>query len=354
MDNPLHDITLKNFRSYTESSFEFDGGVNIIVGPNASGKTNILEAIHCICFGKGFKGSEQAMIRQGENWLRIESRIGDKERAFTLKRDPSEARVKKNIIIDNKQTPRLKIDDAIPIVLFEPDDLRLTNGSPKRRRDYIDKLLMQTVVGYKTDLLAYERVLKQRNSALKYDGIDSSQFFAWNVQLADRGSKIVKERYRIIAEINDKISDVYSSVAGGKYKVGVDYNSSLPASYYPEKFLKNLENNLNSDRAKGITSIGPHRDDIVFKINDKKMKEVASRGENRTLVLALKIIELGILENVRQRKPIILLDDVFSELDGLRRRMLTAHLSNHQSILTTTDADVVGKSMSKDSRIIAI
>lgn len=354
MDNALQDITLINFRSYTESSFEFDGGVNIIVGPNASGKTNILEAIHCICFGKGFKGSEQAMIRHREDWLRIESRIGEKERTFTLKKEPNEARAKKKITLDNNQTPRLKIGDIIPIVLFEPDDLRLTSGSPTRRRDYLDKLLIQTIAGYKTDLLAYERVLKQRNSALKYEGVDSSQFFAWNVQLADRGSKIVKERSRIITEINSKITDIYSSVAGGKYKISAEYSSSLPVDYYPEKFLKNLEHNLNNDRSRGITSIGPHRDDVVFKINNKNMKEVASRGENRTLVLALKIIELGILENVRNMKPIILLDDVFSELDGLRRRMLTAHLSNHQSILTTTDADVVGKSMSKDSRIIAI
>lgn len=354
MNNTLNDITLKNFRSYTESSFEFDGGVNIIVGPNASGKTNILEAIHCICFGKGFKGSEQAMIRHGEDWLRIESRLGDKERVFTLQKEPNEVRVKKKITIDNKQVPRLKIGETIPIVLFEPEDLRLTSGSPTRRRDYLDKLLIQTVTGYKTDLLAYERVLRQRNSALKYDSIDSSQFFAWNVQLADRGSKIVKERSRIVTEINTKISNVYSSVAGGKYKISAEYNSSLPLDYYPEKFLKNLEHNLNNDRVRGITSIGPHRDDMVFKINNKTMKEVASRGENRTLVLALKIIELDILENVRQKKPIILLDDVFSELDGLRRRMLTSHLSNHQSILTTTDADVVGKSISKGSRIIAL
>lgn len=354
MDNALHDITLKNFRSYAESSFEFEDGVNIIVGPNASGKTNVLEAIHCICFGKGFKGSEQAMIRHGEDWLRIESRLGDKERTFTLKREPNETRVKKKITVDNKQSPRLKIGETIPIVLFEPDDLRLTSGSPSRRRDYLDKLLVQTTAGYKTDLLAYERVMRQRNSALKYDGIDSSQFFAWNVQLADRGTKIVKERSRIIAEINSKISDVYSSVAGGKHSINAEYISSLPVDYYPEKFLKNLEHNLNNDRIRGTTSIGPHRDDVTFKINNKNMKEVASRGENRTLVLALKIIELDILEGVRKKKPIILLDDVFSELDGLRRRMLTAYLNNHQSILTTTDADVVGKSMSKDSRIIAL
>jgi len=350
----LHDITLKNFRSYSESSFEFEDGVNIIVGPNASGKTNILEAIHCICFGKGFKGSDRGMIRHGEEWLRIESRVGVKSRVFTLKNDLNDTRIKKNISIEGKQVSRLRVDDVVPIVLFQPDDLRLTNGSPTRRRDYIDKMLIQTVAGYKADLLAYERVLKQRNSALKIDSVDSSQFFAWNIQLADRGSKIAIERNRIIDEINSKLSDVYSSVAGNKHRVSVEYQSSLPVSYYPERFLKSLEQNLSADRLRGITSTGPHRDDLVFKINSNNMKDVASRGENRTLVLALKIIELEILEKVRGKKPIILLDDVFSELDGLRRRMLTSHLSNHQSILTTTDADVVMKGFIANTNLVTI
>lgn len=353
MNEVLHDITLRNFRSYSEASYEFEKGVNIIVGPNASGKTNLLEAVHCICFGKGLRGSDSGMIKHNSSWLRIDSRVGNNERKFIIEKDKLSARSKKRYELNNKQLKRLDFETIIPVVVFQPDDLRLTSGSPERRRDYIDKLLTQTIPSYKSDMLAYERILKQRNVALRDTHIDTSQLFAWNIQLADKGARIAQNRSNIIEEINKKISMVYSDVAGGKYIVKLNYYSNIPLINYSENLLSQLEKNLIYDKEKGITSVGPHRDDIVITINHQNIKDVASRGENRTFVLALKIIELDMLEDVHNKTPIILLDDVFSELDGLRRKMLTSHLKEKQTIITTTDADIVVKNLS-NANLIAI
>lgn len=353
MNEVLHDITLRNFRSYSEASYEFESGVNIIVGPNASGKTNLLEAVHCIFYGKGLRGSDSGLIRHNSTWLRVDSHVGDNERKFILEKDQLSSRSKKRYEINNKQLKRLDFDTILPVVVFQPDDLRLTSGSPERRRDYIDKLLTQTTPSYKSDLLAYERILKQRNVALKNDHIDSSQLFAWNIQLADKGARIATSRNRIIDELNKKISAVYSDVAGSKNAVKLNYYSNIPLINYSENLLNQLDKNYSYDQEKGITSAGPHRDDIVITINHRNIKDVASRGENRTFVLALKIIELDMLENVHDKKPLILLDDVFSELDGLRRKLLTSHLKNKQTIITTTDADIVVKNLSH-ANLIAI
>lgn len=345
MSDYLRDITIRNFRSYPESSFEFEDGVNIVVGPNAVGKTNLLEAVHTVCFGKGIRTSDVKMVRHNEDWFRLEANIGNQTRVVTLEKDKFTGRGKKKIIVNDKLIPRMNYEYVVPVVLFQPDDLRFTSSSPERRREYLDKLLIQTVPTYKTDLLAYERALRQRNSALK-NGINStSQLFAWNLMLADKGTKIVNERIRIIEKINEKLSSVYSSVAGNNYNLSVNYKSALGYENYSEKLLNMLERATGLDAQRGSTSVGPHRDDLAVNLNSNNMKDTASRGENRTLILALKIIELDILEEIHNKKPILLLDDVFSELDGLRRKMLTKHLSSRQTILTTTDADIIQKTV---------
>lgn len=343
MNEFLQDVTLRNFRSYSEASFEFENGVNIIVGPNASGKTNLLEAVHCICLGKGLRVGDSSLIKNDETWLRVDAIRGDDKRSFIVEKNPNQQKSKKRNIINDKIHSRLKFDNLIPVVAFQPDDLRLTSGSPERRRNYIDKLLSQIIPSYKSDLSAYERVLKQRNTALKNNTINSSQLFAWDIQLVDIGSRIVRSRTSIIDKINNRVSSVYSEVAGSDNQLLLTYSSSIPLNNFNEGFLSLLEKNKSIDLNRGVTSAGPHRDDILIDINSNKLKEVGSRGENRTFVLALKFLEIEILHEVHKKAPIILLDDVFSELDGKRRKMLTKYLKDKQTIITTTDADMIIK-----------
>lgn len=349
-------ITLYNFRSYKEASFEFSDNVNIIIGPNAVGKTNLLEAVYVSSLGKGFRSKQDSdLISKGEKWSKIDAIVDQQERLVVFDKSSQTVRLKKKYVFGGNEKKRLSFDDTIPLVLFQPDDLRLVGGSPGRRREYIDNFLSQLTPGYRQDLAAYNRVLMQRNSYLKNSRSSSSdQMFVWNMQLAERGGRIIAQRLKILNMLSIKLSTVYSQVAGADHQLAIKYESVVPLDNYSNSLLQALDRSLGLDRLRGFTALGPHRDNIVISIDGQPFRDVASRGENRTLILALKMIELEELETVRQTKPLLLLDDVFSELDGLRRSLLTSYLKNHQTLITTTDADITQKKFSKNTNTISI
>ncbi|MEK7472365.1 MAG: DNA replication/repair protein RecF [Patescibacteria group bacterium] len=349
-------ITLYNFRSYNEASFEFSDGVNIIIGPNAAGKTNLLEAVYVSALGRGFRSKQDSdLIRSDQKWTKIDAIVNERERLVVLEKTAQNVRLKKKFVFGGNEKKRLGFDDTIPLVLFQPDDLRLVGGSPARRRDYVDNFLSQLTPIYRQDLSAYNRVLAQRNSYLKNSREPmSDQMFVWNMQLAERGGRIIQQRLKILNMLSIKISTVYSQVAGTDHKLEIKYESAVQLDNYSNSLLQALEKSLSLDKLRGFTAIGPHRDNIVISIDGQSFKDVASRGENRTLILALKMIELEELEVARQTTPLLLLDDVFSELDGSRRSLLTSYLKNHQTLITTTDADITQKKFSKNTNTISI
>lgn len=350
----LQSLTAHNFRSYKEASFEFSAGVNIIIGPNAVGKTNLLEAVYVACLGKGFRGKQDSdLLSSGSDWARIDANFESSERSVLLKK-PDGGRLQKKFIFGGNQKSRLVFDDLQPLVLFQPDDLRLVGGGPERRRAYLDSLLSLLIPSFRQDLLAYERTLLQRNSYLKTQHQETAdQLFVWNMQLAELGGRIIRRRLELVERLNKNISRVYTKVAGSKHGLRIDYHISENAST-SDLLLRALEKSAHLDRQRGFTSVGPHRDNITFLINNEPFRVVASRGENRTLILALKIIELEEIEQRRQAKPLLLLDDVFSELDGSRRRLLTGYLASHQTLITTTDADVIGKKFTESASMISL
>jgi DNA replication and repair protein RecF len=352
----LQSITLYNLRSYKEASFEFSDGVNIIIGPNAAGKTNLLEAVYVSYLGKGFRSTQDSnLISNGQTWAKINTILDGQERSVVLEKLSPEVRLKKKFVFGGNEKLRLSFDDLRPLVLFQPDDLRLIGSSPGRRRDYIDDFLSQLIPTYRQDLSAYNRVLLQRNSYLKnLRGSANDQMFVWNMQLAERGGRIIQRRQKLLNMLSNKISDVYGQVAGTSHKLTITYESSVSLENYSNSLLQALEKFLELDKLRGFTSVGLHRDNIAVSIDGKPFKNVASRGENRTLILALKIIELKELEEARQTSPLLLLDDVFSELDGSRRSLLTKYIKDHQTLITTTDADIVGKDFSKNVKLIRI
>jgi DNA replication and repair protein RecF len=180
------------------------------------------------------------------------------------------------------------------------------------------------------------------------------QLFVWNVRLSELGSKIVENRAKIINDINKVIAQTYGQIAQKKSYLEVFYESQFPAGSYASKLLNKLEQNTQADFDRGFTAYGPHREDIAFYLNGQLMSDAASRGEIRTLVLALKIYELNLIEKVRGERPLFLLDDVFSELDGLRRSSLVNYLKNYQTLITTTDADAILEHFTNSSNIIAL
>lgn len=344
-------IRLQNFRSYADTAFVFSSGVNIIVGPNASGKTNLLEAILVVARGSSYRVRDADMVAFGAPWARLDVQADNEERVVKLVCGPA---LEKTYDIAGRVFHRLTLAHSLPVVLFEPNHLALLGGSPERRRDYLDDLLTQTEPGYAATVRSYRRALAQRNRLLKTPQATADQFFPWNVRLSELAARIVRSRVGLTAALNGAIGPLYGELSRTATSVAIEYAGRADAAHYESHMVRRLELCLNDDRLRGFTSFGPHREDFVVLFDGRPAAEVASRGEVRTVVLGLKIIELRMLESLRDIRPILLLDDVFSELDAARRRALTTHLQPYQTFITTTDADVVSRHFADQSTIIRL
>lgn len=338
----ITDIRMQQFRSYEDASFEFEPGVNIIIGPNASGKTNLLEAVLVASRGKSFRVKDSELIMHEMPWARIDVDLPDAHR--TVKIERLGETTEKTVEIDKVVHRRLSAQTALPTVLFEPGHLQFLVGSPEMRRDFIDGILEQIDDTYTKTWTQYRRTLTQRNTLLKQSStITSDQFFVWDVRLSEFAAIIVQKRQRLINQINELASDTYSAIAGKRTKLVLEYVPRVLAEGYATYLHRELAKRHELDRIRGFTSVGPHREDITLSLNGFSQQLTASRGEVRTTMLALKIIEITLLESITNRSPLVLLDDVFSELDGARRKALTKHLAENQTFITTTDADVAKK-----------
>jgi len=334
----IDSLRLQHFRSYKDESFEFEPGVNIVVGPNASGKTNLLEAVLVLARGGSFKARDSDLVQFNKPWARLDGYFGQQNRSVKLVL--GDAKVDKSFLLEDKPYRRLSLERTVPVVIFEPNHLQLITRGPEQRREYIDDLLERSLPGFKALAGNYRRTLAQRNALLKYQPAQATrQLFAWDVRLSELGGKIAAARQELVDQINKNLSRTYNQIAGGRAGAKILYDCHFPAGSYASKMLSKLQASNAVDFARGFTAHGPHREDISFYLNKKLVGQTASRGETRSLLLALKIFELGLVEKARGQKPILLLDDVFSELDGARRHALVDHLKNHQTIITTTDAE---------------
>lgn len=350
----LTDIRLQNHRSYKDSSFELDGGVTIIVGPNAAGKSNLIEALLLIANSSAYRGKTD-IINHDSEWSRIEAHTTKNEvRTLKIKRQEDKKTPQLEFEISGKTYRRLPVSQKQPTVLFEPNNLALLHGEPQTRREYIDNISAQTSDDFAKTLTRYKRTLAQRNALLKSPHPDHSQLFVWNVRLSQLAENIVKQRLLTLETINSKLSETYSKIAKKEYKLGASYKTTINTSNYSASLLKKLEQDEGLDFARGFTGSGPHREDFSIILGGKPVETTASRGETRTLLLALKTIEVEALEDKTGQKPLLLLDDVFSELDGVRRKALTKFLKKYQTIITTTDADVILKNFSQNCQIIPL
>ncbi len=347
----ITDLRLQHFRSYKDSSFELSPGVNIVVGPNASGKTNLLEALLVLSLGNSYRAKDNELVHFNKPWARLDIHLKDgSQRTVKITAENGQG---KTYELDKKIYKRLSLPNTLPVVLFEPENLRLLSGSPERRRDYLDDLLEQIVPGYTAVRRQYRRALAQRNALLKQGGTQN-QVFPWDVRLSELAGQIVRARVELTGRLNKDIGKLYRKLSGSKTKVVLEYQSRWPAENYETRLLKELENSLGQDKLRGFTGAGPHREDLVVLFDGHPTQESASRGEVRTAVLALKIIELKIIEELRETPPLLLLDDVFSELDGKRRHALTEYIAPYQTFITTTDADAVVGHFTESANIIPL
>jgi len=313
-------LVIQNIRSHKRCDIRLSKQTTVITGGNGSGKTSLLEAIYLSLQGSSFRGSDNDILRHGSDWWKVEVVFDDKSKNI-ISYNPQLDKNRKKIQIDGKISYRMPVKYKHPVVLFEPDDLRLLHGSPLRRRELIDRLISQLDIVYLGSIHKYERALKQRNSLLKKFNTTSNELFAWNVALSEYGAYIIEKRIAFIERINSQLNETYNLIANSKDLVSVHYSHTYIGDI-KQKLLNDLYSHSQKDAELGYTSTGPHRHDMIFQFNTKPALEVASRGEVRSMVLAMKFIEVDIIEQITGIKPIILLDDVFSELDEKRQKCL--------------------------------
>ncbi len=341
-------INLKNFRNYQSLDIEMGEGVNIFYGQNAQGKTNIIESVYMASTGKSHRTSKDSELIE---WNSEDARI-----KIDFQKQNDEKSVE--IYINKKIKKRIKLNGVrlnkigelignLNTVIFSPDHMKIIKEGPVERRRFMDIILSQVKPGYYYNLVQYLKVLDQRNNLLNEARNDSSilkTMDIWNEQLADFGTRIIMTRNSFIEKICDIAAETHERISNGKEKLRINYSSSIEyksnyESDIKESFIKALERTMSIDIKRGITHKGPHRDEINFYINETEVKTYSSQGQQRTALLSLKISELKYIEEETGELPILLLDDVFSELDTERQKYLVDFISNIQTFITCTDVE---------------
>lgn len=335
-------INVQHVRVHEKYSLDISPNVTVITGPNGSGKTTLIEALYIALQGTSFKGVDGDILAAGAPWYRIDV-VFDEGVMRSVKFDPAKTTGRKQFILDKKTHYRLTPANKYPVVLFEPEDLRLLSGSPTRRRQFIDRFISQLDPQYSIALRRYERALKQRNALLKQYAATSDSLFVWDVSLSEHGAYIISQRTHFIGVLNEQLDTVYGTISGGGDYVSVRYSAPIHANV-KQKLLADLHRYIDKDKLLGFTSVGPHRDDLLFDFNHSPALTVASRGEVRSVILALKFLEVQITEQQIGKKPVILLDDVFSELDITRQKNLVTEFTDHQIIIASVDTQPLGES----------
>lgn len=329
-------LNVQHIRTHDSFLLNLSPEVTLITGQNGSGKTSLIEAMYIALQGSSFKGSDNDVLQHDQAWWRIDIQFDDST-TRTIKFDPSRPTGKKQFVIDGRTMYRLLPKYKYPVVLFEPDDLRLLHGSPTRRRQFIDRFISQLDPLYGAALRKYDRALKQRNNLLKTPSVTSDELFVWNVTLSEYGAYIIEQRIHFIEQINQQLDDTYNQIAHSTDHVSMHY-SHTAIDNIKQKLLAELHAHSERDKILGYTSTGPHRHDVIFRYNASPALSVASRGEVRSIVLALKFLEVEIIERITGQKPVVLLDDVFSELDEKRQTALMNNGLGAQLVIATTNS----------------
>lgn len=329
-------VRVQHVRTHEDYSIKISPRATLITGMNGSGKTSLIEAIYIALQGTSFKGGDNDVLQSGAPWYRVDVAFDD-DTTRTVKFDPNRQSGKKQFVFDGKTHYRLSHQHKYPVVLFEPEDLRLLNGSPTRRRQFIDRFISQLDPEYALSVRRYDRALKQRNSLLKYSHVTGDDLFAWNVSLSEYGAYIIARRQHFIGQLDQRLNATYKEISRTNDIVTMRY-SYTPTSNIKQKLLSELHGHIEKDTHLGFTSVGPHRHDILFDFNDAPALSVASRGEVRTIILSLKFLEVDVIESLTNKKPIILLDDVFSELDKDRQATVVDQFNSHQTIIASVEA----------------
>ena len=359
----IEHIRLTNFRNYDELELDFNPNINIIVGNNGQGKTNILESIYVLSLSKSNRdGYDSDMIKFEKDSLSIEGKIIDNELIKKLRVDITPN--KKSVFVNNKEIHKIK--DYISnfcVISFVPTDLDIIKGSPSIRRNLLNIDISQLFNNYITYLNEYNKIIKIRNDYLKKIYINNNSDFRYldviNEKMIEKADKIYEYRFAFIEEINKKIADIYKKITGLD-GLTIKYENTLGLDCYDkdklkDTYLKKLKKHLNQEMMQGMTLVGPHRDDFTFYLDNVDMKVYSSQGQQRMAIIAFKISELNYYKKIIGSYPVLLLDDIFSEIDIKKRNKIISFLKKDiQTIITTTDINDISKKLLDNAVIYKI
>ena len=380
----IKSVSLENFRNHGKNFFTFSPDLSIVIGPNTSGKTNLLESIYFLALGKSFRaGKDIETISFNSELARISGIIkqlsdnlinkSDEEiielEAVLTKGEIAGIKVPYKKYLVNKIAKRhVDFSSRLKVVLFWPQDLQLVTDSPSLRRKYLDYVLMQTDREYRRTLLSFERGMRQRNrllEAIRDKGVPKQQLMFWDQLLIKAGEYITKKREEYIDFINKAENPNSNPPVGGQLS---NYKFPNYQLFYDKSVIsrQRLDQYNMQEIAAGVTLVGPHRDDMIFKIKNQNEKNkineenlndlcnFGSRGEQRLAILWLKLGELSYIEKSTRDKPVLLLDDILSELDHSHRAIIFDIISKQQTIMTTTDKHFIPEKYFKQAKVIEL
>ncbi len=346
----INRIELKDFRNFIDLSIDVSNGTHIISGMNAQGKSNFIEAIYYSAFSRSFrKSKDKELIRDGTDSfsIKIDFTSDGRDEDIIIHLDKnSKKRIKVNGVFIRKMSDFI---GKIKLACFTPEDLYLISGSPSERRRFINRELSQIYPLYFRNIIDYHTALNQRNSAIKqykFNPVDVNTITMWDDKLSELGEQIFEKRLFYLEKVNSISSKLHAKLSGNKENLKIEYNGIFKSKNL-QKYdrirtgIKNLlEENLLNDIKYGYTTLGVHKDDFNIYIDDKEAKKYASQGQKKLAALSIKLSQIDMIRDITGQMPIVLLDDLSSELDEERRLFLFDYILNFQSFMTTTDIDI--------------
>ena len=335
----IKEIYLKNFRNYEEQKITLNENANVFYGNNAQGKTNILEALYFCALGRSFRTHKEAELinfNGNDSKINVKYQKNNRENEIEISLNKKNSKIIK--LNGIKLSKNSELVGHINLVIFSPDDIMILKQGPALRRKFLDILISQLKPKYLHELNQYNKILEQRNAILKSKKIDTIDI--WNEQLAIQTEKINQYRTEYINKLQEKLETIHPGLTSQKETIKITYKTKFKDR---ESFLQILEQNKTLDLLRGYTSEGAHREDFEISINDKSLNLYGSQGQHRTAVLALKIAELNIIKEEIGENPVLLLDDVTSELDESRVLAIFEVVKDYQVLITCTDINSVLK-----------
>lgn len=342
----VEQVYLSNFRNYETCNIKFKDGTNVIYGANARGKTNVLESIYIMSTSRSHRGSKEAeMIRFGQNSAKIAAKFyshGRENKAEIDFFNDKKKRIKINGVVADKTS---QLMGYLNTVIFCPEDLKLVKGSPGIRRKMLDFGICQLRQKYFHSLSSYYKVLEQRNKLLR-DNPESEMLWVWDEKLIECGTDIIWYRNSFIERLNEKIKKIIKEICEEDidliYDCGFETEDLKNKDAIKKSFEEELKKNILREKKFGMSLVGPHRDDFKIFLNGRESKLYASQGQQRTVALAIKMSEVELIKDDMGETPVLLLDDVLSELDESRREYVLNKIKNIQVIITCTEKDLFG------------